>query len=240
MSTRASRWLLATVLFLLFAIAGPRLSLPPDRKAGAPFEYVPPVGFAVDADDGGKTLSGGVPGLRKTFRYIGPGSASFKPVVGWNLVPDRGSVEPDDMNRVARGMPGLFAPQGEEWTLVRTSTHVRPDQGRVGVIVGSVTRKDNVSYQTMQLAFPVDDGTALVTAKYPLTEAGAWTPVFEGTIDNAKGVAQRAQEPSLGTRLGFGAPGALLGVALAVLMRSRKPGLPKSGLPKASAGGEDA
>lgn len=222
MSSRASRLLLALVLFALFALVGPRLALPEGRKAGAPFEYVPPVGFALDTNDGGKTLSGSVEGLRKTFRYMGPGSSSFKPVVAWNLVPDRGTVEPEDMARVARGMPALFAPQGEEWTLVRTFTRERPDHARVGGIVGAVTRKDNVAYQIMQLAFPVDEGTALVTAKYPVTEAGAWGPVFEGTIDNAKGVALRPQEPEAGTRIMFGAPGALLGLALAWLLGARK------------------
>jgi len=63
----------------------------------------------------------------------------------------------------------------------------------------------------LQLMFPDDDGTSIVTASYPVDQATRWEPLFEATIGKARGVATRAPAPAPWTYAAWAAAGAILG-----------------------------
>ena len=99
----------------------------------------------------------------------------------------------------------------------------------VGVIEGASTKGD-LHYRSLQLAFPDDTGTSIVTASFPdhatandPRAAAEWNAAFEQTIDSAKGVAFRAPPPPGYTYLAWGGAAALITFLAFALRATKKP-----------------
>ncbi len=206
------------------AVLGPRLTMPEERLAGAPFAYVPPADFAEETTPS--------PGRRAdvthVWRYVGsrPGG---DPAPSINRVHSgsRATVEPADMLRVASEMPASQKAAGVEWTLLRSGTRDRPDGARVGFMEARVVQEGR-PHRALQLAFPEDTGMSIVSATYtdadegPGASAGSWAATVLDTIATATGVARRVPPPPSWVNAAWAAGGLAVG-ALVHLLRSRRP-----------------
>lgn len=208
-------------------LVGPKIVGPHDRPAGRPFEYTPPAHFKEAKGEGSEEAKAM---FRRAWTYQGPKVAQLDriPTINWTHTQRQGTVEPDDMTRIASGMPEMYRASDVTWKLVRVATLARKDGGRVGLIEGELEAKDGAGvrrWRSMQLAFPEDDGTAIVTASYGLSGAKEWANEVEATIDDATGVAVRLPPPPAWMAGAWAAGGAVLGAAL-LLWRGRASGSP--------------
>lgn len=201
------------------AAIGPRLLGPQSHAAGAPFEYEPPEGFV-------SIRAGDVEGAKA---WIFEEGGSRPPALDRAAAPVRVvvhhstkemSVEETDLAKLAEEMAKAFEDTCS-WVHRRHELRKRSDGGRVGLIEGDCNRDVGVGRlglppqklrsRKLQLMFPADAGTAIVTASYPTDQAVRWEPLFEATISKARGVATRVPAP---TSLAYGvwaAAGAVLG-----------------------------
>ena len=107
------------------------------------------------------------------------------------------------------------------WTHRRHETRTRSDGARVGLIEGDCSRSvdlgsfglpsQKVRSRKLQLIFPDDEGTSILTASYPVEEAARWEPLLEATIESTRGVALRAPATAPVTYAGWALAGAVLG-----------------------------
>lgn len=218
---------LTAVVAAAFTILGPRLVGPQSRAANEPFAYTPPEGFvpyvgskkadAVDAKvwvNQGEVASG--PSARVVLNH------SDKTM----------TVEEADLARLAAEMPSAFAECA--WSHRRHETRVRPDGSHVGLMEGDCSRDvglanlglpdKRVSERKLQLVFPDDTGTSIVTTSYPPEQAARYEPLIEATIASAKGVATRLPGPPTWVYLAWAAAGAVIGYFIAGLAKGRKRG----------------
>jgi hypothetical protein len=80
-----------------------------------------------------------------------------------------------------------------------------------------------VRSRKLQLMFPDDDGTSIVTASYAIDQAARWEPLFEATIGKARGVATRVASPPLVTSAAWGlSSGILVWLAMGLVRRRAK------------------
>lgn len=207
------------VTTVLFAIVGPRLLSPQDRSAGRPFGYVPPDGFVARPSPEGSSADA------KLWVFAASEGASFVPRVVVTHSSLGGTVEGEDLGRLASGMPKVFSDSGISWALRRQETRTRADGARVGVLEGDCVRALPVEtrYRVLQLVFPDDQGSSIATASYPAEEANRWEPLFEASIARAEGVAVRVPPPPAWLYVASGVAGLVLGALTVALVARRRP-----------------
>jgi hypothetical protein len=233
------RYLVCTGLALLTAIVAPRLLGPRSRPADAPFVYTPPDGFVEK-----KASSFSRRGARD------PAPATTDGMKVWVFEEDAEnalngndvrailhhsskemSVEEADLATLALEMPKAFE-DSCSWVHRRHELRTLASGARVGLIEGDCTRDvelgslglppQKVRARKLQLMFPDDSGTSIVTASYPIDHAARWEPLFEATIGKARGVATRVPAPPFFVQVAWGFAGAVLGwFALALVGRRR-------------------
>jgi hypothetical protein len=221
-----------TVLFvttLVFAVAGARFSAPHDRRAGEPFAYEPPEGFTPVKDDPAKAVLE-ESSVERQWTHPPKSVLGIAPRVHVSESRKGGTVEAEDLERIARGMPSVLEPNGVTWTDVRRETRTRADGARVGLIEGECTKKveeapfapadARVRYRRLLFVFPTDEGVAVTTAVYGKDEIATWQPAFEATIGKARGVAVRVPPPPAWLYFAWGGAGLVLGwLALSLIAR---------------------
>jgi hypothetical protein len=178
------------VVAAIAALAGPRLTVPQDRDAKAPFVYTPPEGFVPAKDDVVRNVLGDAAGgPLNVWVYSVPGARST-PNITITHTAKAARVEDADLRDLALGMPAVYQQTGSTWTEVRHETRARVDGSRVGIIEGDNVRGD-ARNRVLQLVFPTDDGTELLTASFPSEDAAKWGPQIDATIAATTGVATR-------------------------------------------------
>jgi hypothetical protein len=219
-------WLVAFVVAITFALAGPRLVGPQNRSASEPFAFVPPDGFKE---------------LPATSKRVDASGAH-----AWELPDEPATVRPsvvvthsavnmqvDEANlaKMVTDMPNAF--EDCTWVHRRHEMRTRADGARVGLIEGECNREIDLtaagmgnikaSARKMQLVFPENEGSSIATISYATETAARWEPVFEETIGKAKGVATRVPPPPTWQLLVWGAVGLVLGWLLAkVIVRGKE------------------
>ncbi len=214
---------------LTFAFAGPRLTGARSRPAGEPFAYEPPEGF-VEAHDLPKSSEDTKAWASKESSETGQQRAA----VNQSHSPRELPVEEEELAKLAKEMPKAFEDTGCTWTHRRHEMRVRPDGARVGLIEGDCNSDLDlgkigglkIRSRKLQLIFPDDAGTSIVTASYPTEEATKWEPIFEATISKAKGVATRVPSPAIWLYGVWGGAGAILGWLLAAIIKKKEPATP--------------
>ncbi|HEY8079055.1 MAG TPA: hypothetical protein VIF62_33210 [Labilithrix sp.] len=225
-----SRVVPTAILGGLLAFVGPRLTMPHDKSAGEPFQWEPPAGF--DEMKGAITIE--VEPAGRKWRLSDPTGHPFVPRVILTHSPKTMAVDESELARIAAGMPEEFRTSGLTWVERRHETRVRPDGARVGLIEADCERPPDtaplllgrpeavVKFRKLQLVFPEDEGTSIVTADFAEEEASTWEPIFEASIAKAKGVATRVPPPPTWVFAGWGAAGLVLGWLASALVIGRK------------------
>lgn len=216
---------------LLSAFVGTRVAFEHDERAAEPFSYEAPEGLDPLPPP---------PGALGKWIHTPLKGHGLPPNAVWTRSPDRTPVEAVDLDRMTKQMPQNFADVGVQWTHRRHETRTRPDGRRVGLIEGDcikdaevVGTKVKMSYRAMQLVFPENEGTSIVTASFPPELADPWEGRFLASIDRARGVARRVKGPPAWAYAAFALGGAALAWAAVRLVRSRAEGRPR-GEPPAS------
>ncbi len=206
------------VVAVIVGFVGPRLTAPQDSAAGAPFVYTPPAGFVPGAVEDALRTS---PGMQQMWLFRDPG-ASATPSISLSQTSSTARIQEPELADLARGMPAIFRQVGTQWTEVRHEVRVRADGSRVGLIEGE-TDKGTVRGRVMQLVFPNDRGTAIVTASFPNGESAKWEPQIEASIAAATGVATRVGSPPGWMYAAWAAGGAMLAyLAMALGVRGKR------------------
>lgn len=239
------RRVVLAVTTVVFAVVGTRLSAPQDRKAGEPFVFEPPAGFTRVTDDPAKAVLEETAG-EKQWTHPPKSVLGITPRVHLSESKKGGTVEAEDLARIADGMPSILEPNGVTWTDVRRETRTRSDGARVGLIEGACTKKGDppllggpapvVHYRRLLFVFPTDEGAAVTTAVYGKDEIATWQPAFEATIATARGVAVRVPPPPGWMYFAWGAAGLVIGwLAQALVARRGSP----AAAPSAPQGAKD-
>ena len=221
MAYGSSSLIVAALAGILAAGIGPRVFGPQDRAAGAPFVYTPPQGFAPATEDNTKAILGSIAGGQKVWIYPGNLLELYTPNITLTHTTKGGLVDGEEIAKLARGMPEVFAQSGITWREVRHETRLRPDGARVALLEGECV-KGALHYRAVQMAFPDDTGTSIVTASFPVETAARWEPLVEATMITASGVAVRVSPPENWLYAAWGGAGAILAFLTAGLVR-RKP-----------------
>lgn len=211
---------------VLFGAVGPRLTAPHDKKAGEVFVYEPPAGFVA-----AKSATAGA--LEDATRSWVDGSSASTFVARVTMAHSNGTgtVEEGDLAQIVEGLPETFAKEGVEWTHRRHETRTRSDRSRVGLIEGDCVSHvksflpgvtADVRFRRLQLVFPDDAGTTIVTAQFAADEAPKWEPLFEASIEKARGVATRVPAAPPWMMVAWGGAGAVLGWLVSSMLASRK------------------
>ena len=200
-----------------------------------PFAYEPPPGFVAVDSDGSAELDHAkawIPGDAEKKNF--DGSVADRSAQTTRVVLTHSnksmSVEEADLSKLATEMPKAF--EGScAWVHRRHEMRTRVDGARVGLIEGDCDREIDLSAfglpsqkfraRKLQLMFPDDGGTSIVTASYPSDQASRWEPLFEATIGTAKGVATRAPAPAPFTYLAWSLAGAMLGWFATALVKQK-------------------
>lgn len=227
---RAIAVLIAAVVLLFL---GPLLTSPRGHSAGAPFVYEPPEGFKIASVN---LLSAADKGEAQVWTFTEPSMLAAPnpnpPSVVVTHTKKEMSVEEADLAKLTEEMPNAF--DGCTWVHRRHELRTRADGARVGIIEGDCDKEIDLStfglptkivkQRKLQLMFPDDLGTSIVTVSYASEHATRWEPLFEATIGKAKGVATRTPRPPPWLYLAWGAAGLVLGwLATALLNKKSKP-----------------
>lgn len=199
MSRAVRRLLICLVAALFGLLVGPKVFGPRSRAAGKPFEWHPPEHF-VPVDAGREATKAWVAEATEvpSMRVDRERSNAVRAVLHHS--PKEMSVEEADLGALAREMASAF--EGAcTWVHRRHELRRRTDGAAVGLIEGDCDRdvdlggtlpKATLRARKMQLMFPDDTGTSIVTISYPTDQAARWEPLFEATVNRADGVATRA------------------------------------------------
>lgn len=215
MRARVPLWPVA-VSVVAVGVLGPQLTSPHDAKAGAPFAWEPPEGFV---------RVGSEPGTK--YELADRTGHLFVPRAEVTHSANETQVEERELAPIVQGLPETFAKADVTWVARRHETRVRPDGARVGLIEGDCTkslddfRLQEVHFRKLQLVFPDDTGTSIVTIDYATDEAAKWEPIFEATIGKAKGVATRVPPAPAWMYGAWAAGGLVLGWLGASLLGTR-------------------
>lgn len=220
-------WLIAFVVAITFALAGPRLVGPQNRPASEPFTYVAPDGFK---ELPAKSTRVEASGAKAWELPDEPATERPSVVVTHSAV--NMQVDEPNLAKMVVDMPNAF----EECTWVhrRHEMRTRSDGARVGLIEGDCNREIDLtvagmrnikaSSRKMQLVFPENEGSSIATISYPTDKATRWEPLFEESIGKAKGVATRVPPAPNWQLVVWGAAGLVLGWLLAkVIVRGSDP-----------------
>ena len=253
------RRLIAVLLVaVLAALLGPRFVGPRNHAAGAPFQYEPPEGLVPLPRGSAGDREGAQVWVHEAAEWKNfDGSVTDQKATSTRIILNHSnkemSVEAADLSKLVEEMPKAF--EGScTWSHRRHEMRVRADGARVGLIEGDCDREIDLSAfglpskpvktRKLQLMFPDDSGTSLVTASYPTDEAAQWAPLLEATIGKAKGVATRVPAPAPWTHAAWALAGAVLGwLGTAIVMRSGSGATtshaPKARTPKKARADED-
>lgn len=225
------RFLPIAVTALVVGVLGPALTMPRDKPAGAPFVYEPPEGF-VERADLTKKSGPDQPGLQHAWSADHPEAHVFPARITVSHSPSQAAVSEEDLRRLAEGMPEVHEALG--WTLRRYAVRTRPDGARVGIIEGDCVGgremwpglpETKVRFRMNQMVFPDDGGTSIVTAMFGADEEAKLAPVFDASIDRARGVAKRGVPISPFVYMIWGVGGAVLGwFAVSIFGKKRQKG----------------
>jgi hypothetical protein len=234
------RLIACVFIALLAGVAGPRVVGPRNHAAGTPFVFEPPEGF-VAAKDTKVTETEGVlawvPEAAEKREF--DGSISDRKALSTRVVLTHSkkemSVEEADLAKLVTEMPKAF--EGAcTWSHRRHEMRTRADGARVGLIEGDCDRDVDLSafglpsqpvkMRKLQLMFPDDEGTSIVTTSYPTDQATRWEPVFEATISKARGVATRVPAPAPWAHAVWAMAGAVLGWLATAIVARKESGPP--------------
>jgi hypothetical protein len=212
-------YVVALLVAVILGALGPRLTARRDIPAGRPFEYFPPDGFVrKDSSDGSAA----------TVWLHAPGFTGYTPNVSLSHTSSTSAFDEADLAALVKGMPAVFHSSQITWVEIRHHARMRADGTRVGLIEGECTSK-TLHYRSLQLAFPDDRGTSIVTAGYPTVEAAIWEPAFDATIDTATGVALRALPPPWWAYMAWSIGGGVGGLFVARLLARKQRTTAKEG-----------
>lgn len=211
------RWLPTVIFALACALLGSHFGATPEMAAGAPFAYVPPQGF-IPVDLSTKLDSSVIKA------WIEPSILARSLDARITLshsshVADLGEAA---LSAISAGMPALYAKSQGQWTEERHLVHHRPDGASVGLIVGALTTADGVSMRTMQMLFPDDTGSSIVTASFETSLNQRMTPEIEKSMDDATGVKKLGKSASSSIILAWALGGLLFAIAAQVVIGRRK------------------
>jgi hypothetical protein len=224
------RAIVVLIVAVLFVIVGPMLTTPRPKSAGTPFVYEPPEGFKHPRDKP-KTADGAEVWVfeEPTMTGASPLNANPPNAVLTHTVKEM-SVEEKDLAKLVEEMPNAF--EGCTWVHRRHELRTRADGARVGMIEGDCDKEVDLSafglptktikQRKLQLMFPDDEGTSIVTASYLTEQAPRWEPLFEATIGKAKGVATRTPAPPQWLYAAWAAAGLVIGWFASALVTRRK------------------
>jgi hypothetical protein len=234
------RLIACAVLAAASALIGPRIVGLQSRSADAPFAYEPPEGFVPFKESAGELQGAKAWVFDDGSGAVRPRASEEAGAAAVRVVAHHSSremsVEEVDLAKLANEMGKAFEDTCT-WTHRRHELRTRPDGGRVGLIEGDCNReielgqlglpKQRIRSRKLQLMFPDDTGTSIVTASYPTDQAARWEPLFEATIAKSRGVSVRVPAPSGVVIAGWAAAGAVLGwLATAIAFRTNKKGEP--------------
>lgn len=216
------------VITIVFVWVGPLVSAPQPKKAGTAFVYEPPEGFTKSPDK--KPLSGQDAQVWAFVDSAPSAKATQPPSVVLTHSSKTLSVEERDLAKLVEDMPSAF--DGCHWVHRRHEMRTRADGARVGMIEGDCDHELDLSAfglpaktiktRKLQLMFPDDDGTSIVTASYPTEQATRWEPLFEATIGKAKGVATRVLPPPGWMYAAWGGAGLVIGWLVSSLSQKKQ------------------
>ncbi len=218
MATGAPSLVVVALVAIVSGAVGPRLAGPQDRSGGAAFAYMPPAGFAEGTEDNQKSILGSIVGGQRVWVYPGNVLQPYTPNITLTHSSRGGFVDDADIANLARGMPEVFASSGVTWTEVRHENHLRPDGARVALLEGDCL-KGELHYRSVQMAFPDDTGTSIVTASFPTATAARWEPLIEASMNSATGVAFHASPPAAWVYLAWVLAGAIVAFLVLGLVR---------------------
>ncbi|MCW5834148.1 MAG: hypothetical protein KIS78_17250 [Labilithrix sp.] len=231
------RLLVCVLIAVMAAILGPRVG-PRSHAANAEFVYEPPEGFVpVKGAKVGEAEDAQVWVHEAADKRNFDGSLADRKALSTRIILSHStkemSVEERDLAKLVEEMPKAF--EGVcTWIHRRHEMRTRADGARVGVIEGDCDREVDLSAiglpsqpvktRKLQLMFPDDRGTSIVTASYPTDQAARWEPLVEATVGTARGVATRAPAPAPWTHGAWAAAGAVLGwLGTAILGKGSAP-----------------
>ena len=219
-------WVIALVIAITFALAGPRLVGPQNQSASEPFAYVPPDGFKELPATSKRVDSAGAKAWERPDE-----PATLRPSIVVTHSAVNMQVDEANLGKMVTDMPNAF--EDCTWVHRRHEMRTRADGARVGLIEGECSREidlraaglDSIkaSSRKLQLIFPENEGSSIATISYPTEKADRWEPVFIDTINKAKGVATRVPPPPTWQFVGGGVAGLVLGWLLAkVIVRGKE------------------
>ncbi|MGH7283151.1 MAG: hypothetical protein ACRELY_16620, partial [Polyangiaceae bacterium] len=126
------------------------------------------------------------------------------------------------LSAIAAGMPALYAKNRGQWIEERHLVHLRPDGASVALFVGALTTSDGVKMRTMQMLFPDDTGSSIVTASFETSLNLRMMPVIEKSMDDATGVKKVGKPAPTWIVLSWALGGLLLAVAAQTIIGRRK------------------
>lgn len=214
------RAIVVLIVTLAFLVVGPMLTSARPKSAGTAFVYEPPEGFkpvrAARFDEASAQVwSYEEPSMTPAARGITPNP----PQAVLTHSTKQMSVEEADLAKLTEDMASAF--EGCHWVHRRHELRTRADGARVGLIEGDCDHEldltpfglpaKTIKQRKLQLMFPDDEGTSIVTGSYLTEQASRWEPLFEATIGKAKGVATRTPAPPPWMYGAWGAAGLVLG-----------------------------
>lgn len=211
------RWLPTVIFALACAFLGAHFGATPEMPANAPFAYVPPVGF-IPVDLGAK------PDSNVTQAWIEPSvlATSLDARITQTHSAHFTDLGDGALSAIAAGMPALYEKSHGQWSEERHLVHHRPDGASVGLIVGALTTGDGVQMRTMQMLFPDDSGSSIVTASFQTSLNERLTPELEKSLDDASGVKKLGKSAPNWMVLAWALGGLLFAIAAQMVIGRRK------------------
>lgn len=211
------RWLPTLIFALACALLGSHFGAAPEVPAGAPFAYVPPPGF-IPVDLSTKLDSS----VLKAWIEPSILATSLDARITLSHSSHVADLGDAALTAISAGMPALYAKSQGQWSEERHLVHHRPDGASVGLIVGALTTADGVKMRTMQMLFPDDTGSSIVTASFETSLNQRMTPEIEKSMDDATGVKKLGKAASSSILLAWALGGLLFAIAAQVVIGRRK------------------
>ncbi|MFO0742553.1 MAG: hypothetical protein U0270_42160 [Labilithrix sp.] len=233
------RAIVVLIVALLFVVVGPLITSPRGKSAGTAFVYEPPEGFKHPTEKV-KGAEGAEVWVFEEGSTTGPFNNPARnpnpPTIVVTTTAKEMSVEERDLAKLVEDMPSAF--EGCTWVHRRHELRTRADGARVGMIEGDCDKEvdltafglpsKTIKQRKLQLMFPEDEGTAIVTASYLTEHASRWEPLLEATIGKAKGVATRTPAPPQWMYGAWGLAGVVIAWLATALVSRQKPAAPAS------------